>query len=387
MEDVIYNILWIDDEHESLSGTKGRAKRNGINLIPFKSLNGGMSELEKNSSFYDGVLLDAKFFENEDDDSGSEDTYNVHRAKERLLVLKKKFEFFILTGQAEAYEDKTFKQSFNRVYKKGSDDEIDRLFDDIKMAAKNQVDTQIRQANIQVFNLCTDKYIGENTAEKLLKILKQIELNQEIELINSFNELRGILELLFGKLNSLQIIPDKIFKSQGWINQSSTFLSGKHSVYKWNNDINPIHPTICNLIYQFLKTVQDGSHEFPGQLQLKINDFVNINKTDFLYKSTLYQLLDILVYFKQFIDNYSNETENVKLWYEDNIAAENRVKAIVLSGNNGWGNVLLKDDVKPIGIPKPMMESNSLKVGDEIEFTPKYDENKERYHIVNIKKV
>ena len=43
MEDILYNILWIDDEHESLAGTKGRAKRNGINLIPFKSLNSGMS--------------------------------------------------------------------------------------------------------------------------------------------------------------------------------------------------------------------------------------------------------------------------------------------------------------------------------------------------------
>ena len=42
-----------------------------------------------------------------------------------LLQLKKKFEVFVLTGQAEAYEDKTFKKSFTKVYKKGSDDEID----------------------------------------------------------------------------------------------------------------------------------------------------------------------------------------------------------------------------------------------------------------------
>ena len=118
MEDTFYNILWIDDEHETLSGTKGRAKRNGINLIPFKSLNGGMSELERNYPFYDGVLLDAMIFEYEDDVKGSEDTYNVHRAKEQLLQLKKKFEIFVLTGQAEAYEDKTFKKAFTKVYKK-----------------------------------------------------------------------------------------------------------------------------------------------------------------------------------------------------------------------------------------------------------------------------
>ena len=56
MEDILYNILWIDDEHETLTGTKGRAKRNGINLIPFKSLNSGMNELERNFPFYDDVL-------------------------------------------------------------------------------------------------------------------------------------------------------------------------------------------------------------------------------------------------------------------------------------------------------------------------------------------
>ena len=95
MEEIFYNILWIDDEHETLMGTKGRAKRNGINLIPFKSLNSGMDELEKNYPFYDGVIFDAKFFENEDDIKGTEDTYNVHRAKERLLQIKKKFEVFI----------------------------------------------------------------------------------------------------------------------------------------------------------------------------------------------------------------------------------------------------------------------------------------------------
>ena len=75
-------------------------------------------ELKKNYPIYDGVLLDAKFFENEDDIKGSEDTDNVHRAKEELLLLPKKFEVFVFTGQAEAYEDKTFNKAFKKVYKK-----------------------------------------------------------------------------------------------------------------------------------------------------------------------------------------------------------------------------------------------------------------------------
>jgi hypothetical protein len=93
MEDIFYNILWIDDEHETLSGTKGRAKRNGINLIPYKSLDGGMSELERNYPYYDGVLLDAKFFENEDDEAGSEDTYASFRAKDGYFSSQRNLRF------------------------------------------------------------------------------------------------------------------------------------------------------------------------------------------------------------------------------------------------------------------------------------------------------
>ena len=146
MEEKFYKVLWIDDEHEGMSGFKGDAKVNGIQFIPYKSLDKGITELKKNYLKYDGVLLDAKFFEFENDVKGSEDTKNVHRFKEELLILttKKRFEVFVLTGQAEAYEDKTFKQSFKNVYRKGIDEDIVALFNDIKNAGNKLIDTQFR---------------------------------------------------------------------------------------------------------------------------------------------------------------------------------------------------------------------------------------------------
>ncbi|MBL0026911.1 MAG: hypothetical protein IPO98_18830 [Saprospiraceae bacterium] len=204
MEDIFYNILWIDDEHETLGGTKGPGKRNGINLIPFKSLNSGMDELERNYPFYDGILLDAKFFENEDDVQGTEDTYNVIEPKSDYFNSKKKFEVFVLTGQAEAYEDKTFKKAFTNVYKKGSDEEIDRLFSDIKLAASNQEDTQIRHAYKRVFDVCTEKYIGELAGQDILNLLK---VTDETNIDNHFNAIRKIVEdLLLLLINSIYFL-------------------------------------------------------------------------------------------------------------------------------------------------------------------------------------
>ena len=166
-----YNILWIDDQHEGQRGFIGQAKLNDIQFVPFKSLNAGVSELKKNFPIYDGVLLDAKFYESEDDLEGSEDTDNVHRAKEELLSLPKKFEVFVLTGQAEAYEDKTFNKAFKNVYDKGSQAEWKNLFIDIKTAADQLKDTQVRHEYSRVFDVCTERYIGEIAAHDLLELL------------------------------------------------------------------------------------------------------------------------------------------------------------------------------------------------------------------------
>ena len=66
MSNKIYNILWVDDEHEDMPAFKRSALDFDLKLFPFKSLDAGMAELERNLILYDGVLLDAKFFEKEE---------------------------------------------------------------------------------------------------------------------------------------------------------------------------------------------------------------------------------------------------------------------------------------------------------------------------------
>jgi len=358
MEDIFYNILWIDDEHETLSGTKGRAKRNGINLIPFKSLNGGMSELERNYPFYDGVLLDAKFFENEDDVMGSEDTYNVHRAKELLLQLKKKFEVFVLTGQAEAYEDKTFKKAFTKVYKKGSDEEIDRLFADIKKAAATQEDTQLRQAYKRVFEVCTDNYLGKDAAISLLEAIKNANDEGTAKSKDNFLRLRKLLELLFEKLNQIGIVPDGIFHSKGWFNPTSDFLTGKSGEYTIKESV--IHPSVSFILRQLKEITQDAEHNVDEKLRLKTDDFIIANGTSYLYKSALSQLCDVLIWFKTFIDNYRDVEANKSLHIRS-VAAYNEIFTGTIEqdakGNYYCGEYLLNYNYV----------KNNYKISDKIE--------------------
>jgi cold shock CspA family protein len=362
MEEIVYNILWIDDEHETLAGTKGRAKRNGINLIPFKSLNGGMDELERNYPYYDGVLLDAKFFENEEDVKGSEDTYNVHRAKERLLQLKKKFEVFVLTGQAEAYEDKTFNKAFKKVYKKGSDIETDRLFEDIKHAAATQEDTQIRHKHKRVFDVCTEKYIGEIAGQDILNLLK---VNDETNIDNDFNTIRKIVEDLFIAFNKYGLLPSEFITKGVSLNESSKFLAGKNLdglpfTEKGYQHLDETHlpKQIALYLRNILSVTQAGSHRSDIDLHVKTIH------TPYLLNSIFYQLLDVLVWFKMFVDS-NPKTNNwiiVETLTETPEQIDNLIKGEVININAQKGFAFFKpaDGGNNIYIPPHMVSKFNL---------------------------
>lgn len=363
MEDIVYNILWIDDEHETLTGTKGRAKRNGIQLVPFKSLNAGISELEQNYPFYDGVLLDAKFFENEDDIKGSEDTDNVHRAKEQLLQLKKKFEIFVLTGQAEAYEDSTFNKAFKKVYKKGSDEDIERLFGDIKNAAVNQQDTQLRHTYKRVFDVCTEKYIGEMAGQDILNLLK---VSDETNIDNNFNTVRKIIEDLFMAFVKFRLLPSEFVTPSVSLNESSKFLAGKSPdgvffIEKGYLHLEDTHlpKQIAFYLRSILSVTQAGSH------RSEIDLFVKSIKTSFLFKSVLFQLFDVVLWFKMYVDSnpISQNWSIVEVDTANNITdADTAIAGIVINLNTQKGFAFFKPNEggDNIFIPPHLVANHSL---------------------------
>ena len=368
MEEISYNILWIDDEHETLMGTKGRAKRNNINLIPYKSLNSGLDELEKNFPFYDGVLLDAKFFENEDDVEGSEDTYNVHRAKERLLQLKKKFEVFVLTGQAEAYGDNTFNKAFPKVYKKGSDREINELFSDIKSAASMQEDTQIRQNYKRAFDVCTEKYIGEFAGQDVLNLLK---ISNESNIENHFNTIRKVIEDLFIAFNKYNLLPVEFIIPTVALNESSKFLAGKNSdgslsVEKGYQHLEETHlpKQIAYYLRSILKVTQAGSH------RSEIDLYVKTIKTPFLLKSVLYQLLDVLVWFKTYIDTNPKAKNWIKRGMtegNDKIVELIQGKVININRQKGFAFFKPTSTGENVFIPQHLVTNHNLRDGMSVQ--------------------
>ncbi len=367
MANLDYKVLWIDDEHEDLEGFKYNAKRNGIDLIAFKSLNGGIRELEKNYSAYDGVILDAKFFEDEDDPENSEQLSNLMTAKEKLDQLPKKFELFILTGQKDLYDDDTFNELFADYYKKGVDDDNKRLFRDVKKASEKQKDTQIRHKYSRVFEVCTDEYIGKRAGIRLLNIIK----NKDNIDSDNFNSIRKIIEDILYGFNKFNLLPDAFVNNGIDLTKSSKFLQGKN----YNGELikekgfqhkQETHlPTqIARNMWNILDITQEGSH---GPTSC-VEEHVNKLKTPYLLQSALYQLFDIIIWFKIYIDNdpkkenwerLDKDKEKTNSWTPGKVSNINYEKYYAFfkpTNNNG-------DSI----IPPEVFNSNTLKEGMQIE--------------------
>lgn len=304
MTDKKYNILWIDDEHEKLGGFKLQARQNGIILKAFKSKDAGIAELQVNYSSYDVILLDAKFFENEEDVAGSEDLKALNLVKDALLQLPKKFEFFVLTGQAELFADKTFNTFFPKYYSKGVDADISRLFADLKNAADKQTDTQIRHKYQRVFEVCTDKYIGTSSANMLLSLLKIVEgYEDSSNTENHLTTVRKVVEELFKAFKQIGVIPNEVTET----NDRSKFLSGQHPKYTFNDEI--LDKTTSLLLKTILQITNDGSHT-RDNLSLNVDKYIKQQGTPFLFNSAVFQLLDVLIWFKNYADAHPDIEKN-----------------------------------------------------------------------------
>ena len=359
-----YNVLWIDDQHEFLDAVHKTATDFDIKLWPYKSMNAGCGELEANPSKYDAVLLDAKFFENETDVPGTEDTRWVHQAKDRIRDLDNTIAYFVLTGQAKTYASPEFNNAFPHVFNKGVDEDEDALFKMLVDACQNRELTKLKHKYFNPFEMCTDSYLGIKHFDRLYNLVLDIENPSQIKIAqDSLTGIRKIVEAIFSKLHEIGCIPDDIMQDKGWISGSSFFLSGKNSNYTYNQNI--IHPVVAFNIFKILSVSQDGSHNEGSNLG--VDAYMAANTNTFLYQSTVLLLLDTLDYLRPFIDNNSDIEKNQAKWKLNELDAIEIIYEGLVdkdeSGNYYCGEYLLN---------KSYVERNN-KIGDKIKIIESSD--------------
>ena len=148
----IYNILWIDDEWDKMPLFKSRCEEiHNLHLEPFRTRKAGIEALERDLEHWDAVLLDAKMFDENENEAAK--LTGLGKAKQRLdeLSLKRVIPYFISTGQPDLISDTNFRDLYGDYYIKEKDDA--RLIDDILRAIENRDKQQIKVIYNDVFTV------------------------------------------------------------------------------------------------------------------------------------------------------------------------------------------------------------------------------------------
>lgn len=386
----IYKILWIDDEYEQLGLFLQEARSYDILLVGFKSYEEAFENYESKIFEYDAIVLDAMFFNTKTQVKGSEDLKGLAAAKDKIAEFRKQRDipYFILSGQTRLENNNTFSETYGEHYRKQNPDDIMRLFADIKIASDKQAITQVKHKYHNVFEVCTDKYIGHELTKPLLDALLFVENETGSHSTEDlFNPIRKIIEKLFTAFNKLGLLPDKIFKGKGWINQSSVFLSGKHPEYKMNSEI--LEPVIAHNLKSILQVIQDASH-IEGELRLKVDQHVKKSGTPYLYKSVVFQLLDVLAWFKKYADKNTDKEKNKALWLPLEEISGDWQDGIVINYNITKGFAFFKpySAVSNSFIPPALVSENGLKNDDRVSvIIEEYEDTKTKETKTRVKQL
>jgi hypothetical protein len=112
-------------------------------------------------------------------------------------------------------------------------------------------------------------------------------------------------------MSNLNLLPADIINNNGWITGSSLFIANRHSDFKHEKEFIP--PLVAHTFHRLLDVIQDASHN-EGDLRLKVDHYVSTSKSSYIYTSCVYQILEIILWFKELKDENPDKEQNKLLW-------------------------------------------------------------------------
>ncbi len=125
-------------------------------------------------------------------------------------------------------------------------------------------------------------------------------------------------------------------------------------------------PIVSENIHRLLNIIQDASHG-EGELKLKVDQYLKNTQSDFLYRSSVYLLFDLLIWFKQFMENNSDNDTNKARWKSKVINGDWISGTITRIADNGWGTFQPENEHTTISIPPKMVIDNGLREADTVK--------------------
>ena len=290
-----------------------------LKLEPYRTRKAGMQALEDNLEKWHAVLLDAKMFDESENEQAS--LAGLGKAKAHLdrLSVKKAIPYFISTGQPDLLDDDNFKALFGNYYTKAKDDE--KLMADILQAILNAESSQIKAIYSNVFTSSETLGISEYIDSILLDILLPLhytEKQSSFKPIHHYNQLRQLVEYLFRACHKVGLIPDQCIPNGNVnLNQCSIYLAGKNAEKAGVRYGEPGERVIPEYIEAIIRSVLDfgnvHSHtvELDAEDTLKIENILKSSQSKYLIFGLTLQLCEVITWLSNYITMHNDKEVNL----------------------------------------------------------------------------
>lgn len=378
-------VLWVDDEFKE--DFVSFAEQEGIDIHHKKSAQEGKDELQKNYNSYHAVILDAKGILDKDDQLTNLEGLRVIRDFLNEFNANNYLPYFIFTGQPDYQNNEVFRQSYGDFFTKGRDEQS--LINKIKDCVLKKDEYIIQKRYSKVFE-AVDRLLDYENHRYLTDLLVSIHYEQDnIDDKLHFTQIRIILESLFRIANKVGILHDKCI-SGGKVNltDASLFLAGDETRYAGVKNAMPHFPKlISNAVRDMLFITGAASHTPDPQTDKNINlqQYRSQIQTPYLLFGLTFQLLDVLVWFDQYVTINNDYVKNIAQWtdLQSETGFELQVGTISRIADNGYGTFLPDDDTKTLSIIPHKIKEFSLVEGQRISV--KTERKLDKTYITEIK--
>ena len=299
----VYNIIWADDECDTLCRDNAVVKcfdKYGIEILDACHTSEELrSSLTTFSDSVDAVVVDGNFSRNEVDYLESDDISGLIHTMSliELFNIKRDIPFFLYTGRKNLLMqickngELTYFIKNDRIIQKG---DVDGLASRI-VSIVEKISSPEHHVIKRFLPLLNEaKELSPEIEEKLRSFLLEEEKDDSCKKASDqFTYLRQILEKIVELCKNDGIIPYENEK----LNDIKYFVGRKGH----NNGTKPKEgvwpPVIASYIESMIDILQDGSHKVRD-LRLHVSDYVIENNTPFLFRSCLYQIMELIRWLK-----------------------------------------------------------------------------------------
>ena len=314
----MYNVLWIDDQWDTLDGFIEKAATvYNLSITPYRTSKAGIEAIRSDLDKWDAVILDAKGLDESENEAT--DVIGLRKAKDFLLSLSKPIPYFIYTGQTDYLSSDFFKSAFGDFYSKY--DGYNKILKAVVEAIEKKVENQTIYNYQDLFSSLESLGISEYTKETFLDILLPLHYKEKedgFRPVHHYTQLRKVIEYLFRACHRVGLVPDACI-SNGIINlnQCSLYLAGKVAEkinLRYGEEGDRIIPKhIERIIRSVLELGNTCSHsvEFEDEDKEKIEElFRSFKSNNLIYGLTL-QLSEAVVWFANYIPTHNDKEYNL----------------------------------------------------------------------------